>query len=62
VGARDGRDIAVKALGQCKLPPVVVEGWRQTDAVGAVTFDASGQNVRQIHIARVEGGRFTLAK
>jgi hypothetical protein len=52
----------VKALGQCKLPPVVVEGWRQTDAVGAVTFDASGQNVRQIHIARVEGGRFTLAK
>lgn len=29
-------------------------------AVGEVTFDRNGQNVRKIHIARVEGGRFTL--
>ena len=35
---------------------------RYQGAVGDVTFDAQGQNVRKIFIARVEGGRFTLAK
>lgn len=35
---------------------------RYEGAVGNVTFDPQGQNVRHIHIARVEGGKFTLVK
>jgi branched-chain amino acid transport system substrate-binding protein len=39
-----------------------IRSMKYQGAVGDVTFDANGQNVRKIHIARVEGGRFTLAE
>jgi branched-chain amino acid transport system substrate-binding protein len=39
-----------------------IRGVRYQGAVGDVTFDANGQNVRKIFIARVENGKFALAQ
>jgi branched-chain amino acid transport system substrate-binding protein len=39
-----------------------IRGIKYQGAVGDVTFDPNGQNVRKIFIARVENGKFTLAQ
>jgi branched-chain amino acid transport system substrate-binding protein len=39
-----------------------IRGIRYQGAVGDVTFDDNGQNVRKIFIARVEGGKFAVVK
>lgn len=39
-----------------------IRGIRYQGAVGEVTFDDNGQNVRKIYIARVEGGKFAVVK
>lgn len=39
-----------------------IRGIRYQGAVGEVTFDDNGQNVRKIYIARLEGGKFAVVK